>query len=134
MLLRRVAILVGLLFLTAMLTSSLAGRENVGTTTVARGPVPPMPAGAQVEGSLPADRVVRAVVGDIVSISVRPKVADDAVIDELGVRAEASPQVPGILEFIPTEPGRFPVLLDASGERMGTVVVAGAKKAARRGR
>jgi hypothetical protein len=123
MLVRRVAFLAALLVFTVVLTASIAGQENARDRAVAPAPTPVVRPAPQVDGKMPGDAVVRAAVGDVVSISVRPRVADSAVIEELGVSTDASPQVPGVLEFVPTQPGRFPVILDGTRERLGTLVV-----------
>jgi hypothetical protein len=123
---RRIALIAAMVLFTAVLVSSVSTRQRAETRAVA----PPRPSAPsvveRVHGELPAARTIRARLGDAVSISVRPAVADTALIDALGLRAEASPDLPGVLEFVATTPGRFPVVLEGTGQRLGTVVVSDA--------
>jgi hypothetical protein len=123
---RRFAYIVSALLLLMVIGSALAEREARRTQAVA----PPVSAGtaaaapaAEASAELPPDRVVRARVGEIVSLTVRTPEPDTATIRDIGVSASTSQDVPGTLEFVAAEPGRYPVLLEDSGKVAGTVVV-----------
>ncbi len=77
-----------------------------------------------VKGSLPADRVVRAVVGDDVELSVTSNAPDVAKIVELGIQTAVGPGLPGTLSFRALTAGRFPVTLDVAGTEAGAVKIA----------
>ena len=55
-------------------------------------------------------------------MTVVPPKAGEATIYALGVAEATDPIVPGTLEFVASEPGRFPVRVD-DGPPLGTVVV-----------
>lgn len=88
-------------------------------------PAPRAAPAVEATGELPADETVRAKVGDIVVLRVRSAAADVVRIDALGLDADTSPALPARLEFVATRPGRFPVVLQQAGERVGTLVVTG---------
>lgn len=124
MLARRLAWTASLLILVVVVAASFSAREAQRTQAVAP------PAGAQqsapapvAEGRLPADKVVRARVGDVVSVQVTSAQPDTATVDALGVSAPTSSDVPGTLEFVASSPGRYPVALEDSGTSAGTIVV-----------
>ena len=77
-----------------------------------------------VTGTLPADRVVRAVVGDDVELSVKSNAPDVAKIVELGIQTAVGPGLPGTLSFRALTAGRFPVTLDVAGTEAGAVTIA----------
>jgi hypothetical protein len=112
-------------FLAAVIATAVADRQAQSTRAVA----PPQevagtPGAPVVRGSLPGDRVVRASVGDVVSISVKTAEPDEATIPELGVDAPTSGDVPGLLEFVADAPGRYAVLRSSDDRPLGTLVVA----------
>jgi FtsP/CotA-like multicopper oxidase with cupredoxin domain len=121
---RRIAIVASTMFLLIVVAGSLAAREaqesRAIAPTTAEAAEPPAPV---VRGELPADQVIRARVGDVVSIAVRTPVPDDASIPQLGINAPTSPDVAGVLEFVATAPGRYPVVLVATEQPAGVVVV-----------
>lgn len=80
----------------------------------------------EATGELPADETVRAKVGDVVVLRVRASAPDVVRIDALGLDADLSPALPARMEFVATHEGRFPVVLEQSGRRIGTLVVTGA--------
>jgi hypothetical protein len=94
------------------------------TATPADAPAASAADPAEVRGELPADRVVRARPGDLVTLSVRSDVPDVARIAGLGVAAAVGPQIAGELRFEAFETGRFPVKLQLSGRTVGTVEIA----------
>ena len=63
--------------------------------------------------------------GDVCLVRVLPPVASIVVVDGLGVRAPIGPGTTGIVEFVADSPGSWPVRLDPSGTRIGTVEVQG---------
>jgi hypothetical protein len=111
-----------LLLLIASLAAAVAPRDErdprPGVATVVAGP----PAHT-VTGRMPATRPVTAAVGDVVRLRVSVTEADEAQIEPLAVQAPAEPGIPAELEFVAGTPGRFPVVLRDSGERVGTLVV-----------
>jgi FtsP/CotA-like multicopper oxidase with cupredoxin domain len=123
-LVRRITLALCALFLVTVVAAAFADRE--AQTTRATAPAPTLPSGppqAVVSGSLPRDRTVRAHVGDAVTVAVRSSTPDDAWISELGVTAPTSSDVPGQLEFVATQPGRYAVQLVDSGTTAGTIQV-----------
>jgi hypothetical protein len=64
-------------------------------------------------------------VGSIVRLRVGPQDADHVVVDGLGVRAPVGPGTTSVVEFVADSPGSWPVRLDPSGVRIGTVEVQG---------
>jgi hypothetical protein len=92
-------------------------------TTTGALPRASAPAGRQVRGELPADRVVTARPGDFVVLRVRSDVPDVARVAGLGVQGAVGPGIPGELGFQALEPARHPVVLQVSGRRVGTVEV-----------
>lgn len=124
MLARRISIAASALLLLVVIAASVADRDAQESRAVA----PPAteqvgPAAPVVRGELPGDRTIEARVGDVVSVSVRTETPDEATIDEVGVVAPTSSEVPGVLEFVATEPGRYDVRLTDTDTSAGTVVV-----------
>ena len=121
---RRVAYVVSVLILILAVGSALARREEQRTRAVAPAATAPSDAPApEASAAMPPDRVVRARVGEIVSVQVRTPGPDTATIRDAGISAITSDDLPGTLEFVPTEPGRYPVLLEDSGRVAGTILV-----------
>jgi hypothetical protein len=125
-LVRRITLALCAVFLLAVIAAAFADREaqnsraSAPPITIRTGPPAPV-----VRGTLPDQGIVRAHVGDAVTVTVRTAAVDDATIEAFGVSAATSAEVPGTLDFVATAPGRYPVLLD-SGESAGTVVVTAA--------
>jgi hypothetical protein len=119
---RRLWLWAFLLLVIAAVAAAIAPREDVrprpGVDTVVASP----PAHT-VTARLPAKRPVEARVGDVVSIFVSTREADEAEIVPLAVHAPAEPGIPAQLEFVAGTRGRFPVVLRDSARRVGTVVV-----------
>ena len=124
MLVRRITLALCAVFLLAVIGAAFADREaqdsraTAPPVTIATGPPP-----AVVRGTLPDQGIVRARVGDAVTVSVRTPTVDEATVQALGISASTSATVPGTLDFVATAAGRYPVLLD-SGEPAGTIVIA----------
>ena len=120
--------MVALLLLVSLLAGGVVDRERDRESRQATATEPAAPPATAapltaVTGRLPDDKVVRARVGDLVKITVVPPRAGEATIDALGVSEETDPIVPGTLEFVASDPGRYPVQLDGSGPALGAVVV-----------
>lgn len=118
---RRILLWGVLLVLIAALAATVAPRESPsrpGVATVVAGP----PA-RTVTGTLPGREPISARVGEVVDVNVRVREADEAQIQLLGVQAPGEPGIPAQLEFVADSPGRFPVVLRDSGQRVGTIVV-----------
>jgi FtsP/CotA-like multicopper oxidase with cupredoxin domain len=122
-LVRRITLALCAIFLLAVIGAAFADRKAQDSraiappVTIATGPPP-----AVVRGTLPDQGIVRAREGDAVTVSVRTAMVDEATVQALGITASTSAEVPGMLEFVATAAGRYPVLLD-SGESAGTIVI-----------
>lgn len=96
--------------------------ERSGTATTAP-PPQTTPAAPVITGTLPADRVVRAVVGDEIELRVTSMAPDVAKVIELGVAVAVGPDVPGTVRLTALMPGTFDVLLDVAGTKAGRLVI-----------
>jgi hypothetical protein len=124
---RSILLFVALLLLIAALASVIAPRGNnvpgpSATQTPHVGAGPP-PAARTVTGQLPADGTVEATVGDIVELTITADHPDQAQIFDLGLRVPVDADLPGRLQFVADQPGRFAVTLRYSGQRVGVLVV-----------
>jgi hypothetical protein len=123
---RSILLFVALLLLIAALASVIAPREgNVVGRSTTQPPqlAPPPPAARTVTGQLPADGTVEATVGDVVDLTVTADHPDEVQIFDLGLQAPVDADLPGVLQFVADQPGRFAVTLRYSGERVGVLVV-----------
>jgi FtsP/CotA-like multicopper oxidase with cupredoxin domain len=123
---RSILLFVAALLLIAALASVIAPRQRtvVGpSTTQPPQLAAPSPAARTITGSLPADARIDATVGDIVQLTVTADHPDEAQIFDLGLDAPVDFDLPGVLEFVADQPGRFAVTLRYSGERVGVLVV-----------
>jgi len=130
--LRRVAILLGVLLLLSAVLTAVAPRrdradDNRATTppraTTARDDVT-----AAVRATLPRDRIVRARVGDNIELTVNARQLDSATIAGFGLTDAAGPGAPAQFSFRADRAGRFAVRLALSGQRAGRVVVRAARR------
>jgi hypothetical protein len=123
-LVRRIVLALCALFFVGVVAAAVADRETQKTratappVTVASGAPAPV-----VSGRMPGDRTIRARVGDAVTVAVSTQEPDEAAIDDLGISATTSADVPGMLEFVAEAPGRYDVLLQGSGKTAGTIVI-----------
>ena len=78
---------------------------------------------ATADGELPADKVVRATLGDVVKVTVTSEVSETAEIVDLGIAEPVDADVPAELTFVADRAGRFPVTLRNSGRPVGSVLV-----------
>jgi hypothetical protein len=124
---RSILLFVAALLLIAALASVIAPRQRtvVGPPTTTQPPQlsAPSPAARTITGSLPADGTIDATVGDIVQLTVTADHPDEAQIFDLGLHAPVDFDLPGVLEFVADQAGRFAVTLRYSGERVGVLVV-----------
>jgi hypothetical protein len=124
---RQLALWAAVLFAIALIAAAIAPPPDRQATA----PVFPAPnalaapAGTSVEGTLPAQAPLVADVGSVVRLQVAATHDDHVTISGLGVRAPVGPGTTGVVEFVADSPGRWPVVLDPSGERIGTVEVLG---------
>jgi len=135
--LRRVAILLGvLLLLSAVLTALAPRRERADENrapTPARGTPAREDVTAAVRATLPRDRIVRARVGDNIELTVNARQLDSATIEGFGLTDAAGPGAPAQFSFRADRAGTFPVMLALSDQRAGRVVVrAGGRSSAGR--
>jgi hypothetical protein len=124
---RSILLFVAVLLLIAALASVIAPREgNVAGPSATQTPhaaSAPPPTARTVTGRLPADGTVEATEGDIVDLTVTADHPDEVQIFDLGLQAPVDADLPGVLQFVADEPGRFAVTLSYSGERVGVLVV-----------
>ena len=121
---RRLLLLAALLVVGASLVSAVeprdrasdGARDALGAAARPRAPV--------VEASMPADKDVRARVGDVVRLLVHAPAADMVQIPNLGVEQPVDVDQPANLTFVADQPGRFRVSLRDAGESVGTLRVA----------
>ena len=110
------------LLLSTLLTAVAPVRDE--ERAVKPPPSRPLPV-VEATGRLPADEVVRARVGDVVVLDVSAGRADTVRIEGLEMDADALPDRPARFEFVAGREGRFPVVLEVAGKRLGTLVVTG---------
>jgi alpha-beta hydrolase superfamily lysophospholipase len=124
---RRLILLAVLLVVGASVVSALEPRDHTSDRSsdpaiAAAAAAPPAP---MVEASMPADKDVRARVGDVVRLLVRAPAADVVQLPTLGVEGPVDANRPADLTFVADRPGRFRVRLRDAGESIGTVRVTG---------
>jgi hypothetical protein len=122
---RRLLLFAVLLIVGASLVSALAARNrgddespNAGAQAAASGP----PASV-VEASLPADKEVRARVGDVIRLLVSAPSSDVVELSTLAVEEPVDAGQPTELVFVADRAGRFRVRLRDADESIGTVRV-----------
>lgn len=99
-------------------------REQPPSTLSTTAPTPVGGAEANVvQATLPADRVVKVKLGDVVALRVTSDTPDVARILELGVTTPVGPQIEGTMRFEADARGRFPVTLTVAGRQAGVVEV-----------
>ena len=119
---RRLLLLAVLLIVGASLVSAVEPRDRASREAV--DPVAANPPAPVVEAALPADKEVRARVGDVVSLLVRAPAADTVEVPSLGVEGPVDANQPAELTFVADRAGRFRVRLRDAGEAIGTLRVA----------
>jgi hypothetical protein len=122
---RRLLLIAVILTVGASLVSALASRNrgsddspNAGAAAAASGP----PA-TVVEASLPAEKDVRARVGDVIRLLVRAPSSDVVELSTLAVEGPVDAGQPTELVFVADRAGRFRVRLRDADESIGAVRV-----------
>lgn len=116
LLLLALLLIVGTSLVSAIAPSDRGSREALDPAAVN----PPAPV---VEASMPADKEVRARVGDVIRLLVRAPAADTVELANLGVEGPVDVNDPAELVFVADRAGRFPVRLRDAGEAIGTLRV-----------
>jgi hypothetical protein len=122
---RRTLLLVAVLLLLAAVVSSVV-EENRSRAPSSGDETAGRPARAKprvVRGRLPADGTVVAREGDVVKVEVMSNRPDEAQVLGLGLDAPSEPGLPGELEFVADQAGRFAVTLRDAGRRVGVIEV-----------
>jgi hypothetical protein len=122
---RRVLLLLAVLLLLSAVVSSVGDEERTAVPPP-QGETAGRIAGGKarvVRGRLPADRTVVARVGDVVRVEVMSTRPDEAQVLALGLDAPTEPGLPGMLEFVADQPGRFRVTLRNAGRRVGVIEI-----------
>lgn len=122
MLARRLLLVAASFLLMGAILSAFAPRERTERATAPARTTVTAPA-AESSGELPADKVVKATEGDIVTVTVTSSTPDVAEIPALGIQTDVSGDLPGELEFVADRTGTFPVTLVGTGAVLGRVVV-----------
>jgi hypothetical protein len=122
---RRLIFLSVLLIVGVSLVSAIAPRDRRAGDSPNAGVAPSASSrpAAVVEATLPADKEVRARVGDVVRLFVRAPSADVVELTSLAVEEPVDPGLPTELLFVADRAGRFPVSLRNAGESIGTLRV-----------
>jgi hypothetical protein len=130
MLARRLLILAAVLLALGAVAASLAPRDLRGpqTTTTPQRPPAAAPLVARgrdvtlaVDASASRPQTVSARVGDHVQLTVRASQPDAVNIPALGQTQAVDPYSPATFDLLPDLPGSFPITLQQSGRRVGTL-------------
>jgi hypothetical protein len=119
---RRLLLFAVLLIVGASLVSAMSSR-NRGNDEPSVAPPPSSPPAAVVEGSLPAEKEVRARVGDVVRLLVRAPSFDVVQLSNLALEEPVDASQPAEIVFVADRAGRFHVRLRDADESIGTVRV-----------
>src|SRR3954452_24226352 len=122
---RQLALWAGILLAIGLVAAAIAPQQRLETAPVFPAPGTAAPGARAVQGTLPAATPLVAALGSVVRLQVGPENGDHVVVDGLGVRAPIGPGTTGVVEFVADAPGSWPVRLDPSGTRIGTVEVQG---------
>jgi hypothetical protein len=122
---RRLAFFAVLLIVAASLVSAMAPRDRRldRSSDAAVDPSASSRPASVVEASLPADKDVRARVGDVIHLVVRAPSADVVEVTTLAVEEPVDADQPARLVFVADRAGRFRVRLRDAGESIGTLSV-----------
>jgi len=124
---RNLLLFVAAMLLLATVAAALAPREEEPAPASRAGRAPAAPAAREVSATLPEDAEVRVRLGDVVRLQVRAGARDVATIAALGVTGPVEPEVPAELLFTADREGRFAVVLEEAGRRVGVVEVGPAR-------
>jgi hypothetical protein len=120
---RRLLIPVTLLFLALLILGSLTPPDSARRDTTSTAVPPPSSTPPRtVEATLPG-REVRARVGDLVTLTVESEAPGGVEVPAFGETEPVSPESPALFDFLPTEPGRYPVRAVETGSEIGVLVV-----------
>jgi hypothetical protein len=119
---RRLLLFAVLLIVGASLVSAMSSR-NRGNDEPSGAPPPSSPPAAVVEASLPAEKEVRARVGDVVRLLVRAPSFDVVQLSNLALEEPVDASQPAEIVFVADREGRFRVRLRDADEAIGTVRV-----------
>jgi hypothetical protein len=124
---RRFLLFAVLLLVAGSLVSAMTPhtRHSGGTPSSEVTPAPTNRPASVVEASLPADRDVRARVGDVVRLTVSAPSADVVELADLALEQPVDAGVPAELVFVADQAGRFRIRLRDAGESVGTLRVSG---------
>jgi hypothetical protein len=118
---RRLLLLALLLIVGASLVDAVEPRDRGSREPV--DPAAASPPAPVVEAALPADKEVRARVGDVIRLVVRAPSADTVELTTLGVEEPVDVNEPAEIVFVANQAGRFRVRLRDAGESIGTLRV-----------
>jgi hypothetical protein len=123
---RQLAIWAAVLFAIALIAAAIAPQQQTTPAPVFPAPNPSAaPAGTAADAILPSATPLVVDTGEIVRIRVASRQDAEIEVSGLGVRAPVGPGTTGLVEFVADSPGNWPVLVDPSGTRIGTVEVQG---------
>ena len=123
---RQLALWAAVLLAIGLIAAAVAPPQREATAPVFPAPgTGAAPVAPPVQGKLPSSAPLVAGVGSVVRLRVGAQDADHVVVDGLGVRAPIGPGTTGLVEYVADSPGSWPVRLDPSGVRIGTVEVQG---------
>jgi hypothetical protein len=121
---RRLLLFSVLLIVGASLVSAIASRDRGSDRSPNAGEAPPSnPPAAVVEASLPANKDVRARVGDVVRLLVRAPSSDIVELADLAIEEPVDADQAAEIVFVADREGRFRVRLRDADEAIGTVRV-----------
>jgi hypothetical protein len=121
---RRLLLFSVLLIVGASLVSAIASRDRGTDDSPNAGEAPPSnPPAAVVEASLPANKDVRARVGDVVRLLVRAPSSDIVELTDLAIEEPVDAGQAAEIVFVADREGRFRVRLRDADEAIGTVRV-----------
>jgi hypothetical protein len=119
---RRLLLLAVLLIVGTSLVSAISARNSRNDEPRVV-PPPSGPPAAVVEASLPAEKEVKARVGDVVRLLVRAPSFDVVQLTNLAVEEPVDASQPAEIVFVADREGRFRVRLRDADEAIGTVRV-----------
>jgi hypothetical protein len=123
---RQLALWAAILLAIGLIAAAVAPPQQLETAPVFPAPgTAATPVQPPVVGTLPATEPLVADLGSIVRLRIDSPDTDHVVVDGLGVRTPVGPGTTGVVEFVADSPGTWPVRLDPSGVRIGTVEVQG---------
>jgi hypothetical protein len=135
---RRLLALIGVLLVLLAVASQVAPRDTGPKTTSVRTPPPTTPSVApaprsdtEIRATLPGPpahgtKVVRAAVGDLLTLTVRADIPDSVEIPALGEVEPVDPTTPAEFSLFLARPGRYDVRLQSDHTLLGRLRVTAA--------